>query len=84
MNEHHEVPSHITAHTPLIPIIRAWEIYLQDQGKSPYTIKSFISDLSLLAAYLPPDRPVGEISTRELNNFLSWLQHGRGVPCSPK
>lgn len=84
MNENYEIPSHITAQTPLIPIIRAWEIYLQDQGKSPYTIKSFTSDLSLLASYLPPDRAVGEISTRELNNFLSWLQHGRGVPCSPK
>lgn len=84
MKDSGEIPVHITAQTPLLPAIRAWEVYLQDQGKSPYTIKSFISDLSLLAGYLPPDRALGEITTRELNNFLGWLQHGRGVPCSPK
>lgn len=84
MSDYSDIPPHINARTPLAPIIRAWEIYLRDQGKSPYTIKSFISDLSLLAGYLPPDRAVGDVTTRELNNFLGWLQHGRGVPCSPK
>ena len=38
----------------------------------------------LLADFLPPDRPLGEISTNELNLFLDWMQHKRGVPCSPK
>jgi integrase/recombinase XerD len=27
---------------------------------------------------------VGSVTTRDLNNFLHWLQNGRGVPCSPK
>jgi site-specific recombinase XerD len=37
-----------------------------------------------LASYLPPDRTLGNITTTDINNFLSWMQKGRGVPCSPK
>lgn len=76
--------AHITPQTQLTPAIRAWEIYLQDQGRSPYTIKAFLGDLQLLASYLPADRTLGAVSTNDLNHFLSWLQKGRGVPCSPK
>lgn len=78
------ISAHITALTPLSPSIQAWELYLRDQGRSPYTVKAFIGDLQLLASYLPPDRTIGSITTRDLNNFLLWLQNGRGVPCSPK
>jgi integrase/recombinase XerD len=59
-------------------------MYLQDQGRSLYTIKAFIGDLQLLANYLPADRTLGSVSTNDLNHFLQWLQKGRGVPCSPK
>ena len=76
--------AHITSSTSLLPAIRAWEIYLKDQGRSIYTIKAFLGDLHLLASYLPPDRTVSTISTKDLNNFLQWLLSGRGVPCSPK
>jgi integrase/recombinase XerD len=76
--------AHITPQTPLLPAINAWRIFLDDQGHSPHTIKAFTADLNLLATYLPPDRTLGSISTTELNNFLSWMQKGRGVPCSPK
>jgi site-specific recombinase XerD len=75
---------HITPNTPLLPAIQAWEIYLKDQDRSQYTIKAFMGDLNLLAKYLPPDRTLGDITTGDLNNFLKWLQDGRGVPCSPK
>jgi site-specific recombinase XerD len=76
--------AHITAQTPLNPAINAWRIFLEDQGKSPHTVKAFLADVTLLASFLPPDRPLGEISTNELNNFLQWMQNSRGVPCSPK
>lgn len=76
--------AHITPQTTLIPAINAWQYYLEDQGSSPNTIKAFIGDLNLLASYLPPDRTLGSITTTDLNNFLNWMQHGRGVPCSPK
>ena len=76
--------AHITANTPLLPAIRAWEMYLLDQNRSPYTVKAFVGDLQLLATHMPPDRPVGAITTKDLNQFLQWLQNGRGIPCSPK
>ncbi|OGO42161.1 MAG: hypothetical protein A2W36_05345 [Chloroflexi bacterium RBG_16_58_14] len=76
--------AHITSQTPLKPAMNAWRIYLEDQGKSPHTVKAFLADVALLAGFLPPDRQMGEISTNEINNFLQWMQNSRGVPCSPK
>jgi integrase/recombinase XerD len=76
--------AHISSSTTLIPTINAWRYYLEDKGSSPNTVKAFIGDLNLLASYLPPDRTLGSITTTDLNNFLNWMQKGRGVPCSPK
>lgn len=84
MSPEYNFPAHITAKTSIKPAIYAWRNYLNNQGKSPHTVKAFIADMNLLAAYLPPDRPLGAITTNELNNFLDWLQKGRGIPCSPK
>jgi site-specific recombinase XerD len=78
------ISAHITALTPILPAIRSWEIFLQDQGRSRYTIKAFMGDLNLLGSWLPPDRTIGSITTNDLNHFLLWLQNGRGIPCSPK
>lgn len=75
---------HISPTTAFQPAILGWEVYLNDQGKSRYTVKAFLGDLNLLASFLPPDKAVGDVSTHELNNFLNWLEKGRGVPCSPK
>lgn len=76
--------AHITSQSLLIPTIEAWSIYLEDRGNSPHTVKAFTADLRLLAGYLPPDRALGDFNTADLNNFLNWMQKGRGVPCSPK
>ena len=76
--------AHLTTDTLLIPTINVWKVYLDDQGRSPHTIKAFAADIRLLSKYLPPDRTLGSITTNELNNFLKWLQSGRGIPCSPK
>jgi integrase/recombinase XerD len=78
------IAAHITPQTPLLPALRAWEMYLRDQGRSIYTIKAFMGDLALLSNFLPPDRTLGGVTIKDLNNFLQWLQTGRGVPCSPK
>ncbi len=74
----------LTRTTPLKPAITGWQMYLSDQGKSPHTIKAFAADVRLLAKYLPKDHTIGEITTDQLNEFLDWLQNGRGIPCSPK
>jgi len=75
---------HITPQTPLAPTIRSWMVYLKDQGRSPHTIKAFSADVQLLASNLPPERALGTVTTQDIENFLSWLQNKRGVPCSPK
>jgi site-specific recombinase XerD len=76
--------AHLTPQSNLIPAINVWEYYLNDQGRSPNTVKAFLSDVRLLIQILPPDRTLGAITTNDLNDFLHWLEHDRGVPCSPK
>lgn len=77
-------PAHLSERSLLQPAIQAWKFYLNDQGKSPYTVKAFVADLNLLDEFLPPDRIIGEIMLKDLQNFTDWLQNERGVPCSPK
>jgi site-specific recombinase XerD len=48
------------------------------------TVKSFLGDLRIFKRYLKGDPPVSQISTRQLQRFLDWLQYERGAPCSPK
>lgn len=64
--------------------INGWEMYMADQGRSPNTIKAFLSDVRLLSQFIPPDRGVGTITTDDLNRFFEWMEKGRGIPCSPK
>ena len=54
------------------------------QGFSENTIKAFLADLRLLGKHSGLNIPVSEFGTRELNDFLTWMLHYRGVPCSPK
>lgn len=76
--------AHITANTPLENALAAWEIYLQDQGRSPHTIKAFTADVRLLGEYQTAQTTIGNFSARDLNKFLEWMQTERGKPCSPK
>lgn len=77
-------PAHLSERSLLQPAIQAWKFYLNDQGRSPYTVKAFVADLNLLDAFLPPDQLIGEVTLKDLQNFTDWLQNDRGVPCSPK
>lgn len=76
--------AHLTSQSTLTPAITAWSVYLADQGNSPHTIKAFTHDLKLLAGFLSPTHTIGNITTTDLNRFLSWMEKGRGIPCSPK
>ena len=78
------VPAHLHERTHLKPAIQAWMYFLNDKGRSPYTIKAFVADLNLLDTFLPPDITIGEITQKDLENFLNWLENERGIPCSPK
>ena len=78
------VLAHLTPQSPLPPAIQAWEMYLIDQGRSPNTVKAFLSDVRILTQFLPPDRALGDITTRDLNRYFEWMENERPVPCSPK
>ena len=75
---------HISPQTPLAPTIKAWESFLSDQGRSPNTVKAFLSDVHLLTQFLPPDRTIGAVTTNDLNRFFEWMEKERDIPCSPK
>jgi integrase/recombinase XerD len=77
-------PQDITRHTTLRDTVSLFQQYLLREGKSEHTVKAFTSDLQLLAEHSSEESPVGQYTTTMLNNFLVWLEHGRGVPCSRK
>lgn len=74
----------INAESTFPVVISAWEGYLTDQKKSIYTIKAFKGDIQLFASYFSPDKTIGSVSTKDISNFLDWMNNERPVPCSPK
>jgi site-specific recombinase XerD len=64
--------------------IGAFHDHMLRQGFSENTIKAFLADLRLLGKHRGLNVPINEFGTRELNDFLTWMLHYRGVPCSPK
>jgi integrase/recombinase XerD len=77
-------PEDLNQHTSLRDTVSLFQQYLLKEGKSEHTVKAFTSDLQLLAEHGGDDTPIGRYTTTMLNNFLVWLEHGRGVPCSRK
>jgi site-specific recombinase XerD len=76
--------AHVNTKTLLPAAINGWEMFLHDQGRSPNTIKAFLSDVNLLNQFIAPDKTIGSITTDDLNRFFEWMEKRRGVPCSPK
>lgn len=76
--------AHINGKTLLPAAINGWEMFMADQGRSPNTIKAFLSDVRLLTSFVAPDQSIGSITTDDLNRFFEWMEKGRGIPCSPK
>lgn len=74
----------LTADASLQAALGLFEKHMQDEGFSINTAKAFASDIRLLGKYLGIGQPIGEIGTKNLNDFLNWLLTERGVPCSPK
>ena len=70
--------------TKLRDSIALFQKHLLRDGKSQHTVNAFTSDLQLLAEWGGDDRILGDYTTENLNHFLEWLEHGRGVPCSRK
>ena len=79
-----KLTSHLTQNTSLTSAISSWEVFLADQGRSPNTIKAFLSDVRLLTTFLPADVTLGKVTTKDLNRYFEWMEKERDVPCSPK
>jgi site-specific recombinase XerD len=76
--------SHLNQNTPLASAINSWEMFLADQGRSPNTIKAFLSDVRLFLNFLPDKTTIGKITTKDINKFVTWMEKERDVPSSPK
>ena len=76
--------AHITSQTSVPLALKAWESFLYDQGRSPNTVKAFLSDVGILTDFLSPDRTIGAVTTTDLNRFFEWMEKERAKPCSPK
>ena len=74
----------ISAESSLASAAGAYHDHMVRQGFSEHTIKAFAGDLRLLQKYFGPSMPISKIGIKNLNDFLTWLLHYRGVPCSPK
>ncbi|MBN2086480.1 MAG: site-specific integrase [Anaerolineales bacterium] len=64
--------------------ISVWEQALKEAGNTPNTVNAFAGDLRLMMRYLGGGRALSAVSTRDLQEFLHWMETERGVPCSPK
>ncbi len=76
--------SHLTPQTSLASAINSWEAYLADKGRSPNTIKAFLSDVRLLTSFLPEETTLAKVTTKDLNRYFEWMENERDVPCSPQ
>ncbi len=79
-----DAPPPIRPDASLQAALGVFENHMRDEGFSINTMKAFASDIRLLGKYLGIGQPIGEIGTKNLNDFLDWLLNERGVPCSPK
>jgi integrase/recombinase XerD len=74
----------IDSNSSLTAATSAYYDHMVRQGFSEHTIKAFSGDLRLLQKYFSGSMIISKIGTKDLNDFLTWLLHYRGVPCSPK
>ena len=62
----------------------AFKKHMRYQGFSHHTVQAFTSDLNLLGRYLGIGQSIGQVTVKNLNDFLSWILNERDAPCSPK
>ena len=68
--------------SPLKAAIVAWCDHLKKESSAENTIKAFGGDLRQLATHLGASKNVGQVTTRDLNDWLLWQKTVK--KCSPK
>ncbi|MBN2003077.1 MAG: tyrosine-type recombinase/integrase [Anaerolineae bacterium] len=74
----------LTMQSSLGQAMGAFAAYMRERGFTENTQQAFRLDMEILADYLGPAKPLGEINTVQLNAYLKWMERDRGVPCRPK
>lgn len=74
----------LRADSTLNSAVHSFDEYMVRKGFSMNTIKAFRNDLKITQDFLGKETKLHEINTQHLYDFLEWLQHGRGKPCSAK
>jgi integrase/recombinase XerD len=68
--------------SPLKAAVVTWREHLEKEDSSPHTVKAFGGDMNQLAQFLGAGRSLGQITTRDLNDWLNWQKTVK--KCSPK
>lgn len=79
-----EQKSRLNKESSLHAALEEFKDHMRDEGFAINTVKAFASDVRLLGKYLGMDHAIGEIGTKDLNDFLNWMLYERGVSCKPK
>jgi site-specific recombinase XerD len=74
----------LRADSSLSLAVAAFDEYMLRKGFSDNTIKAFRNDLKIVQQYVGEETRLHTVTTQQLNDFLDWLQNGRGTPCSAK
>ena len=74
----------LRADSTLSVAVAAFDEYMIRKGFSANTIKAFRNDLKIFVSFMSEDTLLHQITTQHLEDFLAWLQHDRGRPCSAK
>jgi integrase/recombinase XerD len=74
----------LTLRSPLSAAIPPFLEHLRQEGRSPHTISAFASDLRLVSEFFGDEMALKEFTTTRLNRFMTWIETGRGAPCSRK
>lgn len=74
----------LNRYTQLQHTFPLFEAYLVKEGKSEHTVKAFLADMQLLAEQAGGEITLASFQTKQLNQYLNWMENERGVPCSRK
>lgn len=77
-------PPPLRANSTLGDAMAAFDEYMLGKGFSDNTIKAFRNDLKILRAFMDDSALLRQVQTKDLNDFLDWMQSDRGRPCSAK
>ena len=78
------LPPPLRADSPLETAMEAFDEYMIRKGFSENTVKAFRNDLKILKEFMAADTLILNIKHKHLEEFLEWMQHERGKPCSAK